>query len=146
MRKKSLLSKTLAILFWPARFLSTRMRLSIGLALGVFSLLLLSQFFNIIPSRNDVQMRTRGLQTETLALTGTALATATRDISGFQQMLQNAVDRDPDAARVRARPDSVEILRSAWPRRPAPVRNATQIQLPMTAGVRENGRPWRSAC
>ena len=94
--KKSLTSRITSTLLWPARFISARMRMAIGLSLGVFSLVLLSQFFQIIPTHNDLKMGSRGLQTETLALTGTALASATRDISGFQDMLQNVVESDPE--------------------------------------------------
>ncbi len=94
--KKTLISRFFNLLSWPTRSISTRTRLSIGLSIGVLSLVLLAQFFNIIPNRNNVIMLGRGLQTETLALTGTALATATRDMSGFEEMLKNVVARDPD--------------------------------------------------
>ncbi len=95
-KRKFLITRVFEILFWPARFIGTRMRLSIGLSLAVLSVVLLSQFFQIIPGQHDTRMKSRGLQTETLALTGTALASATRDISGLDDMLKNAVQRDPD--------------------------------------------------
>ncbi len=93
-KKISLATRFWRIILWPGKFLKTRTRLSIVQALGVLSLVLLSQAFNLIPSRNDVKMKSRGLQTETLALSGTALATVTRDTAVFRDMLENVVKRD----------------------------------------------------
>jgi PAS domain S-box-containing protein len=90
-KKKLRLSQLLRL---PSKVLNTRIRLAIGLALGVLTLVLLAQLFRIIPNPNKQTMAARKLQTETLALTGSALIESTNSLDTFRTTLQHAADRD----------------------------------------------------
>ncbi len=78
---------------WPLRLFDTRTRLAFGLAMTVFSLVMLSETLGVLPSHNAPVMKARKLQTETLALTGTAVAESNRDLSAFKRVLTNALER-----------------------------------------------------
>ena len=90
---KTLLSRIFTLL---AQCFDTRTRLSFGLATAVFTLILLAQTLNFIPNRNDAKMNARKLQTETLALTGSAIAETNRSLRPFEEVLSNTLERADD--------------------------------------------------
>lgn len=84
------------ILSWWGRVINTRMRLSIGLAVSVLSLILVAQLFGLLPNTNRAKMQARKLQTETLALTGSSIVETTQDSKSFERTLQNTLKRCDD--------------------------------------------------
>ena len=94
--KTSLLRRIIRL---PARIINTRIRLSIGLAAGVLTLVLLAQLFSVIPNPNRAKMESRKLQTETLALTGSALVNTRTSLDEFQRTLELSPSRQ-DAAEI----------------------------------------------
>jgi PAS domain S-box-containing protein len=64
------------------------------MALSVFTLVLLAQILNLLPDRNTPIMKARQLQTQTLAMTGTAMASSKKQLRDFRKVLEHAVEAD----------------------------------------------------
>ena len=79
---------------WPFRRLNTRTKLSLVMALSVFTLVLFAQLCNLLPDRNRPIMNSRQQQTQTLALTGTAMSLTRNLQADFEQLLEQAVESD----------------------------------------------------
>lgn len=79
---------------WPIKQLNTRTKLSIVMALSVFTLVLFAQLCNLLPDRNKPIMNARQQQTQTLALTGSAMTLTKNLQSEFHQVLEQAVEAD----------------------------------------------------
>jgi len=75
---------------------NVRVRLALALSLSVLSLVLAAQGLELIPNSTDAEMRSRKLQTETLALSGNAIYEATSNIRSFERTLGQALNRTDD--------------------------------------------------
>lgn len=79
---------------WPFKQLNTRTKLSLVMAISVFTLVLFAQLCNLIPDRNKTIMHAREQQTHTLALTGTAMSLNRNLQSEYAEVLEHAVKSD----------------------------------------------------
>jgi PAS domain S-box-containing protein len=97
---------------WPKKVLTTRVRLAFGMALTVLSLVFGSQLLGILPDHNQPIMAARKLQTETLAMTGSAIAESGMDVRSFRKTLQNTKERVDDVQSIGFRAPDGELTLS----------------------------------
>ena len=96
MKPKTKNQSVIKWLLWPLKIFNTRIRLAFGLAVSVFSLVMVAQVFKILPDSNRPLMDARKLQTETLAITGSAMAETNPNLREFKKTLENTLDRADD--------------------------------------------------
>lgn len=94
---------------WPKKVLTTRVRLAFGLALTVLSLVFVSQMVGILPDHNQPIMEARKLQTETLAMTSSAIAESGMDLKSFRKTLKNTKSRVDDVLSIGLRDPQGEL-------------------------------------
>ncbi len=95
---------------WPKKVLTTQVRLAFGLALTVLSLVFVSQMVGILPDHNQPIMAARKLQTETLAMTSSAIAESGMDLKAFQKTLKNTKNRVDDVLSIGLRDPQGELI------------------------------------
>ena len=96
MRKQKTKKKTWLrrIISLPGKIFNTRVRLSFAMAFSVLTLVMMAQPIGLIPDQNEAIMQARKLQTETLAISGSAIAEASGgDLREFKTTLKSAVER-----------------------------------------------------
>ncbi len=94
MSRKPNQKKWSQIIRWPLKLINTRVKLSIVMSLSVFTLVLFAQLCNLLPDRNKPTMQARQLQTQTLALAGTAMSQTKNQQQEFRKVLFQAVEAD----------------------------------------------------
>ena len=81
----------------PGKMFNTRVRLSFAMAFSVLTLVMMAQPIGLIPDRNEAIMLARKLQTETLAVSGSAIAEASGgSLREFEKTLESAVERSDE--------------------------------------------------
>ena len=98
------------VLSWPKKLLTTRVRLAFGLALTVLSLIFVSQLLGLLPDRNQSIMAARKLQTETLAMTSSAIAESGLNLKTFRKTLKNTKNRVDDVLSIGLRDPAGELI------------------------------------
>lgn len=94
MSKKSITQFWSQFYRWPLKLLNTRVKLSIVMSLSVFTLVLFAQACDLLPDVNKPIMESRQLQTQTLALAGTAMSRSRSQKNEFRQVLLQSVEAD----------------------------------------------------
>ena len=106
-RKKSFWRQ---IISFSGMIFNTRVRLAFAMAFVVLTFVMMAQPLGLIPDDNQTIMDARKLQTETLAMSGSAVAEAGGgSLREFQKTLRNTVERSDDliSCGLRKRDDSL---------------------------------------
>ena len=124
-------------------WISTRMRISIGLACLTLSVLLLSMLIGILPDREKAVLEGRRSLCEAIAV-NSSIMVSQQDLARLQAVLKVIAERNPDILSAALRRNDGELLvevgdhRGQW----KPFDNEhsidTQVQVPIHAG----GKRW----
>ena len=126
-------------------WISTRMRITVGLACLVLSVLLLSMLTGILPDRERAVLEGRRALCEAIAIDCSTLASQ-QDLARLQAVLKAIAQRNADIQSAALRRDGGELLvevgdhRGAWKPRDDERSSDTQVQVPIHAG----GKRWGS--
>ncbi len=125
-------------------WLSTRMRISIGLACLTLSVLLLSMLIGVLPDREKAVLEGRRTLCEAIAVNSSILVSQ-QDLARLHAVLKVTADRNPDILSAAVRRDDGKLLvevgehRAQW--KPLDDRHSidTQVQVPIHAGDKRWG-------
>jgi PAS domain S-box-containing protein len=126
-------------------WISTRMRISIGLACLTLSVLLLSMLLGVLPDREKAVLEGRRTLCEAIAV-NSSLMVSQQDVARLQAVLKVTVQRNPDILSAALRRSDGELLvevgdhRGQWKQLDDEHSVDTQVQVPIRAG----GKRWGS--
>jgi PAS domain S-box-containing protein len=126
-------------------WLSTRLRISIGLACLTLSVLLLSMLIGVLPDREKAVLEGRRALCEAIAV-NSSLVISQQDVARLQAVLKMTAERNPDILSAAIRREDgkllVEIGDHAAHWKPLDDRHSidTQVQVPIHAGGTRWGR------
>ncbi len=124
-------------------WLTTRLRISIGLAGLTLSVLLLSMMIGIMPDREHAVLEGRRVFCEAIAV-DSSIMVSQRDLSRLQTVLKVTAERDPDILSAALRREDGRILAEVgdhdaqWKKLDDEHSIDTQVQVP----IRADGKRW----
>ena len=93
-KKKSLLQRLKSFV---GGIFGARMRLAFAMAFSVMTMVMMAYPLGLLPDQSQSEMKSRELQAETLAMSGSAIAEASAgNLREFQRTLKNVVDRSDE--------------------------------------------------
>ncbi len=126
-------------------WISTRMRIAIGLASVTLSVLLLSMLIGVLPDREKAVLQGRQALCEAIAVDSSLLASQ-QDLTRLKTVLKVIAQRDSDIVSAALRRNDGELLvevgdhRHEWQPLDDEHSSETQVQVPLRA----NGQRWGS--
>ena len=129
-------------------WLSTRMRISIGLTCVTLSVLLLSMLIGVVPDREKAVLEGRRALCEAIAVNSSIMASQ-QDLARLQAVLKATAERNPDILSAALRRKDGELLvevgdhREQWKALDDKHSIDTQVQVPIHAGGGAAGTPGR---
>ncbi len=111
-------------------WISTRMRISIGLTCLTLSVLLLSMLIGVLPDREKAVLEGRRTLCEAIAV-NSSIMVSQQDLARLQAVLKVTAERNPDILSAALRRDDGEIARRGG-RSPQPVESRWTTSIPST--------------